>query len=82
MLSCEPAGAPLLTVIAANPPTLSCDKADPHYPPCVFISVRDERGGVGSGDGGVENGTRGHLLHKTEWSLWRLSALSQPAMNM
>lgn len=28
-----------------------CDKADPHYPERVVIHVRNERGGVGSGDG-------------------------------
>lgn len=82
-LSCEQAEPPpLRLVIGANPPTLSRDKADPHYPACVLIYVRNERGGVGSGDGGVDNGTRAHLLYKTEWSLWGLSALSQPAMNL
>lgn len=53
MLSCEQAEPPpLRLVIAANPPTLFCDEADPHYPECVLIYVRNERGGVGSGDGG------------------------------
>ena len=53
MLGCDQAEPPeLRLVIAANPPTPFSDKADPHYPECVLIYVRNERGGVGSGDAG------------------------------
>ena len=46
MFSCEQAEPPPLSlVIDADPPTLSCDKADPHYPQCVLIYVRHGRGG-------------------------------------
>lgn len=64
MLSCQQTEPPeLRLVIAANPPTLFSDIADPHYPECVLIYVRNERGGVGSG-GGVDNSTTVHLLYK------------------
>lgn len=50
--SCEQAEPlELRLVIAVNPPTLFSDNADPHYPECVLIYVRNERGGVGSEDG-------------------------------
>lgn len=52
MLSCEQAEPPKLRlVIAANPPTLFCDKAVPHYPECVLIFVINEQGGEGLRDG-------------------------------
>lgn len=64
MLSCEKAEPPpSWLVIAANSPTLSIDKAYPHYPERVVISVRNEHGGVRRW-GGVDNGTREHLVWK------------------
>lgn len=80
MLNCEQAEPPeLRLVIAAHPPT---QQSRPLIIQCVLIYVTNEPGGVRSGDGGVDNGTTVHALYKTEWSLWGLSVLSQPAMNM